>query len=101
MLEALLSATERVMLTKRLAIIVMLEREYSYYRISKTLKVSVSTVMRVEALRTRGVYRPIQSAMHRSVHKSLLDEIEILLAAGMPSIAGPRHQRRLDRLRGR
>ena len=47
-LKSLLTKTERVMLAKRLAVIVLLDRSYSIYRIAKSLKVSPSTVARIK-----------------------------------------------------
>src|SRR3989338_8970598 len=47
-LKSLLTKTEQVMLAKRLAVIVLLDRGYSLYRIAKSLKVSPSTVARIK-----------------------------------------------------
>lgn len=44
LLDSLLTQTERLMLAKRLAIAVFLERELSYKKISNTLKVSSVTI---------------------------------------------------------
>lgn len=94
---ALLTPTERIMLAKRLAIITMLERGDSYYSITKLLKVSVSTVSRLDAARQRGNFDPLCRIFSRNL--SFLDYLELFASAGLPSIAGPRHQRRLDALR--
>lgn len=97
-IESLLTPTETLMLAKRLAIIVMLERGDSSYRISKSLKVSVSSVARFRHMIRAGLFKPIlQSA--RKNNRPLMEILELILAAGMPSIAGPRHNRRLQRLR--
>lgn len=102
MLDTLLTPTERIMLAKRLAIIVMLEREYSYYRIMKTLKVSTSTIKRLHRNLETGQYRFVQRALgKKSSSLTFLELLEVFLAAGMPSIAGPRHQKRLNELRHR
>ncbi|MEA1929525.1 MAG: Trp family transcriptional regulator [Patescibacteria group bacterium] len=42
----LFTPTERIMLAKRLAAVVMIQRGYSCYRITKTLKISSSTTSR-------------------------------------------------------
>ena len=98
-LEVLLTRTETLMLAKRLAILIMLERTHSYYRIQKTLNVSVSTIMRLDKARRARVFLPIQRAISRGDDLSLPERLELILAAGMPSIAGPRHQKRLNELR--
>lgn len=99
--EELLSPPEKIQLAKRLAIIVMLERGNSSYEISQALKVSVATVLTQRRLMLSGRYDELRSAMAsgRTSKRTLPDIIELLLAAGMPSIAGPRHQKRLQKLR--
>jgi Trp operon repressor len=101
-LEALLTPAERTMLSKRLAIVVLLERNYSYYKISKLLKVSIATVMRTNRLRNKGRFSAIQRAMKKKKDGlTILEYAEIILSAGMPSMAGPRETRRLNRLRSK
>ena len=102
MIETLLTSTEQIMLAKRLAVIVMLEREYTYYRIMKTLKVSTSTIKRLHKNLESGRYRFIRRTfLKKSNSLGFLELLEVFLAAGMPSIAGPRHQKRLNELRQR
>ena len=95
--RALLTPTERIMLAKRLAVITMLEHDHSYYRIGETLNVSISTIRRLHRRLLAGHFDPLCRVFNRNL--SFLDYAEIFLSAGMPSIAGPRHQRRLDALR--
>jgi uncharacterized protein YerC len=95
--RSILTPTERIMLAKRLAIITMLEHGHSYYRIMQTLNVSVSTIRRLDQRRTRGDFDPLCRVFNRNL--SFLDYLELFLAAGMPSIGGPRHQKRLTALR--
>lgn len=97
-IESLLTPTETLMLAKRLAMIVMLDRGDSTYRVSKSLGVSVSSVCRFQHMLDAGLFKPILRSI-RKKHRSTLDILELLLAAGMPSIAGPRHQERLRILR--
>ena len=85
------------MLAKRLAIITMLERDQSYYLIEQTLNVSISTVKRLRKRLQAGDFDPLCRVFSRNL--SFLDYLEIFLSAGMPSIAGPRYQRRLGQLR--
>jgi len=94
---ALLTSTERVMLAKRLAIISMLDREHSHYEIEKTLNVSGSTVRRLHSRLMRGDFDPLCRVFNRNL--SFLDYLELFMSTGLPSIAGPRHQKRLDALR--
>lgn len=94
---AILTHTERIMLAKRLAIITMLDKQHSYYRICETLNVSVSTVRRLNKKLQAGDFDPLCHIFNR--HLSFLDYLELFLAAGAPSVTGPRHQKRLNALR--
>ena len=55
-LNNLLTKTEKLMLSKRLAIIVMLDQKESIYAIENTLKVSPSTVARMLLSYEKGKY---------------------------------------------
>lgn len=55
-LSALLTPAERLMLAKRFAAIFMLERGYSYGVIAKTLKISQTTIAKIENNKKEGVY---------------------------------------------
>lgn len=101
MLQSLLTKTERMMLAKRLAIIVMLDRDYSYYQIMKTLKVSTSTTKRLHKNLESNRYFFMRKRGNRKGTLGFLDLLEVFLSAGMPSIAGPRGQKRLNELRRR
>ena len=79
-LHALLTPTERTMLTKRLALIVMLEKNFSYYRISNSLKVSTSTIKRIHENLEMGMYDSIQSALKGSKKSTFLELLELVLA---------------------
>ena len=94
---AILTPTERLMLAKRLAIISMLDKEESYYGIEQALNVSRSTVRRLHRRLLAGHFDPLCRIFNRNL--SFLDYLELFLSAGLPSRAGPRHQRRLDLLR--
>ena len=86
------------MLAKRLAIIVMLMQGESTYRVKQSLKVSISSVLRFQRMIDTGLFKPIEREL-RIKNRSITEILELLLAAGMPSIAGPQHNRRLQRLR--
>ena len=94
---AILTPTERIMFAKRLAIITMLDRGSSYYDIETTLNVSGSTIQRLDARLGRGDFDPLCRIFNRNL--SFLDYLELFMSAGLPSIAGPRGQKRLDALR--
>lgn len=98
-LESLLTKAERTMLAKRLAVILLLERESSYYRIMKVLKVSVSTVARIDRWRKRGRFTTIQQALKSKDTLTFSEHFELILSVGMRSRAGIRGSIRLDRLR--
>ena len=54
--DELLTKTEKLMLSKRLAIIIMLDQKESIYAIENILKVSPSTVARMLLLYENGTY---------------------------------------------
>lgn len=83
-LYALLGKEERVMLAKRLAIVVMLNEGYSMYRVSRTLKVSPSTVEKVQSALARGVYDDLLPLLAKNPvnYKVIIDIIETLLSVG-------------------
>ena len=66
LLVELLTPTERVMLAKRLAMIAMLDRGYSFYRISRELKVSFSTVARFYKQVVSGKYSYLTKLLTQS-----------------------------------
>ena len=81
----LLTDVERLMLEKRLATLLMLEDEQSYYRIQRTLGVSVSTSKRLHKLLINGAFPALEkiSAKKRAHHKTM-NEVENILRAGLP-----------------
>lgn len=71
-LDEFLTKTEKVMFAKRLAIVLMLEKGYSYYDIRDTLKVSTSTVQRIaQWLEKRG--EGYQLALNKLARKKQLE----------------------------
>jgi len=99
-LRSLLTLTEQTMLAKRLALIVMLEKEFSYYRISKSLKMSTSTIKRIHGELEAGAYEPIIKALRGRMRVSFLELLELLLTGGRP-ITGAGHKKRLNDIRRR
>lgn len=81
----LLSSTERVMLAKRLAVILMLFNSYPFTAIERTLKVSPSTVVRLWKRMKKGDFKNIRDIIMDAKKKGgFFDDLEILLQAGMP-----------------
>ncbi len=54
--DEILTKTERIMLSKRLAVIIMVDQGESAYAIENILKVSPSTVTRISVLYDKGLY---------------------------------------------
>ena len=61
----LLTDTEQLMLAKRIALIAMINAEFSSYTISKRLKVSTATVKRFRKLLDGSAFRYIQTQLAR------------------------------------
>ncbi len=83
----ILTDTEMIMLAKRLGIIYLVSKEMSTLDICETLKVSSSTVIRIEKRYDRGGYQHLRKVF-KKLEPSLIDIIEIILGAGLPPIAG-------------
>src|SRR3989344_4320013 len=102
-LKALLSEPERIMIAKRLAIALLLEKKCRFSIIKKTLKVSQSTIARI---RNDGKQERLSLALRRFSEskeedkQGFLDALETLLRAGMPPIAGRGRWRYLDEMAG-
>lgn len=99
----LLSQTERVMLAKRLAIVILLVRRYSFTQIEETLGVTRQTVVRLWRETKNGRYEKImryaQKHTRHFKHESMLDAFIRAIHLGMPPRAGKRWQQ-LDKLMG-
>ena len=81
----LITPIERVMLAKRLAIILMLERGYSIDIIQKTLKVTPQTIVRFWKITKHSLYKPIiKEISNNKVKKDFWQELEKLILLGMP-----------------
>jgi uncharacterized protein YerC len=84
-LNELLTPAERIMLAKRLAIIVMLLENISFYRIYKTLKVSPSTVARIWRKLRSGEFSYIKTVMSKKKNREAVwQELEVLIRFGLP-----------------
>lgn len=88
----LLSQTERVMLAKRLAIVVLLVRGYSFTQIQEALGITRQTVIRVWKDMKLGKYNKIaRYAREHTRHfkkETFMEELIRIIHFGMPPRAG-------------
>lgn len=84
----LFSESEQIMFMKRLAIIIMVDKEYSKYRIARTLKVSESTVREIRSKYALDDYDKLLSLTRSKKfdNQEFWDTIGVLLRLGMPSM---------------
>ncbi len=78
----LLTPTERIMLAKRLAIILMLENGYSFSAIERTLKVTRQTIVRFWKMAKLGKFSYLKQSKIKKV--SFWKDFEKILQAGLP-----------------
>ena len=101
--QELLSQTERVMLAKRLAVVVLLVRGYTFEQIEETLGVTRQTVVRLWRETKDGRYEKIIRYARKHTrhfkHESFLAAFIRVMHLGMPPRAGKRWQQ-LDKLMG-
>ncbi len=91
--QELLTETELLMLAKRLAAIFMLENEFSYYRISKTLSLSPSTVRRLHKGLVTDAYPAAEEIVHeRREQKEFQKRLGKILRLGLPPYRYERSQ---------
>ena len=82
LLDDLLTPTEKIMMTKRLAIIFMLNEGYSFRAIEKSLKVTLQTVTRFWKMKKRGKFKYLEKMEIKS--SSFWKDLEKFLQAGLP-----------------
>lgn len=83
--EEILTDTERLMLAKRIATILMLIDEHSYHRIRQTLGVSSSTSKRLHRLLDSGVFLSLERvAAQKREREQIIENIGVMLRAGLP-----------------
>lgn len=88
-LAELLTETERIMLAKRFAIIVMIDREYSFSTIIRTLKVSQSTIARIVGDKKEGKFdfllrQTRQPSLASKAKKGFDFWLEMMMQAELP-----------------
>lgn len=88
----LLSPTEKVMLAKRLAIAILLQKGYTYAEIDQTLKVSSPTINKVAFWLKHGksgYKNVVKKILDEKKREELMDKIEeILLQLSPPKMYG-------------
>ena len=98
----LLTKTERIMLAKRLAIIIMLDAEYPFKVISRALKVSESTVSSMKDRSDRGgdgYQLVLQRLKKEQMWKDFFKSIEKILQPDfLPPITGRGRWRNLNKI---
>lgn len=100
-LNKLLTPTERVMLSKRLAIMFMLKKEYSFRVIQKTLKVTPQTVLRFWHKVKKPSYKAAIQKISENKHgKNFWKELEELLFF-LPPKSGPGRWKMAERAMSR
>ena len=91
-LNDLLTDAERMQAAKRLAIIILLMRGYSFTQIQNALKVTPATVVKLWKAFTRGAFKTIRekSIFHGQSFKedTALEGFLKLMTSGMPPRAG-------------
>jgi len=96
-LNSFFSIKERIMLAKRLAIILMLEHQYNFRKISIILKVSQSTIWKINKQLKRGQFSIIVKKYKNKPKENKLWEIlEDLF--DLPPIAGPGRWKHLNKM---
>ncbi|MFA6095051.1 MAG: Trp family transcriptional regulator [Candidatus Paceibacterota bacterium] len=88
-LEELFTPTEKIMLSKRLAIIVMLVQGFSFLQIQKTLKVSSATVSNFQHACELGGFAYVQSMLGKKKERGqFLKALEEALSFRLPPKTG-------------
>ena len=83
--KELITPTERVMLAKRLAIILMIDKGYSFNTIQRTLKVTPQTLVRFWKITKQNSHKLVIKEISSGKTKSgFWQELEELILLGMP-----------------
>lgn len=100
-LSELLTESEQLLLAKRLAVILMLDKNISWTHIQRTLDISRTTIARVQRQRRAGKFPTIATVLcTKKKRDAFWMDIEILLRAGMPAYGKSRwdgHNARLKK----
>jgi len=84
-----LTRSEELMLSKRLSIIFMLNEDIPFGVVTKTLKVSPTTVTKIGRILDRGGYQGVLKEIRKKKNREFFwAELEVLFRMGMPPIVG-------------
>lgn len=86
LLTTLFTSEEKIMFSKRIAVLSMLYEGVSMYRISQVLKMSLSTVIRMKRNYKKGQYDPLIRALEKNKkdREKFWKTLELILGAGLP-----------------
>ncbi|NQV88143.1 MAG: hypothetical protein HQ402_01120 [Parcubacteria group bacterium] len=85
LMKGLLTYTEKIMIAKRLAIIIMLQEDITEYEICHALKISSSTVGRIADNLEKGLYKGVTDGYkNKKQKKEFWDFAEKIIQAGLP-----------------
>jgi uncharacterized protein YerC len=81
LIDELLTDTERIMIVKRYAAIMMLHKKFSYYRVSQTLTLSTSTTRQLYKNYTEGAYDNLIDGLAKKDTSRFMALLEDLIMA--------------------
>ena len=92
--DELFTSAEKTMLAKRIAAIALLGSGVSMYRVSRTLKLSHTTVKKYQRELTQGKYAMIRKTLRKEEFdwKSFWETVEKISRGGLPPMDGRRWQ---------
>jgi uncharacterized protein YerC len=83
--DQLFTETEQIMLAKRLAVLILLSENVSFYKISSALNVSTSTVERLDREWSGGTYKNLEKVLSsRKAKREMLTVLGKILRGGLP-----------------
>ena len=83
LIKEFLTYTEKIMLSKRLAILFMLDEGVSQNHISRVLSVSLSTISIISLKFEQNKYPYLEDIMKKN-RKTIWDSLEVIIRGGMP-----------------
>lgn len=97
LLDDLLTETERIMLVKRFTALFMFQQQYSSYRVSETLNISISTAQRLYAQYVEGHYSNLLNCLGKKEKHKFLALVEDIILAQVDMRARARLAKRARR----
>ena len=90
-LSEMLTESERIMLAKRLAAIVLIHEKHSDYAIAKTLKISDATSRKIRSGYRRGDYKSVITGIKKNKvdYAAFVETLIDAIHFGLPRYAGP------------